>query len=123
MLIQLPKDQRGLDQNCSRNRQNVGTILFPCRRITEKDFASWRQTAFADAPALHLPPIKHWARKLNWGYLNFAWLFSAEDADGNGSGLLAAIGYQEKWAAYDRAAEERFVIRKNRRVSDSVKSC
>jgi len=54
---------------------------------------------------------------------DFARLLSAKDANGNGGRLLAAIGHQEKRAANDPAAEERFVIRKNRRVSDGMKSC
>jgi hypothetical protein len=60
---------------------------------------------------------------LDWWCPDFARLLSAKDANGNGSRLSAAIGHQEKRAAYDRAAEEGFIIRKNRRVSDGVKSC
>ena len=54
---------------------------------------------------------------------DFARLFSAKDANGNGGRLPAAISHQEKRAAYNRAAEEGFVIRKNRRVSNGMKSC
>jgi hypothetical protein len=60
---------------------------------------------------------------LDWWWPDFARLLSAKDADGNGSRLSAAIGHHYKWAAYDRAAEEGFVIRKNRRISDGMESC
>jgi hypothetical protein len=60
---------------------------------------------------------------LDWRCPDFARILSAKDANGYGSRLSAAIGHQEKRTAYDRAAEEGFVIRKNRRVSDGMKSC
>src|SRR6476646_2157703 len=122
MLVKQQEDQCGLDQNCSHDCQDVSAILLPCRRIAKQDFATRRQPVLGDAPALHFPPVKHWACKLDRWSADFARLFSAKDANGNCSRLPAAIGHQKERTAYNRAAEEGFVIRKNRRVSNGMKS-
>src|SRR6476620_962501 len=123
MFIQQAHDQEGLREYNGGDQKNLPTILIPYRRTTKQDFAARRQTAFANAPALHFPPVKYWACKLDWCCPDFARLLSAKDTNGNGSRLSAGIGHQKKRAAYDRASEEGFVIRKNRRIGDGMKSC
>src|SRR6476620_1003615 len=105
MLVKQPEDQCGLDQNCSGDCQDVSAILFPCRRIAKQDFATRRQAVLGGGRVLQKKPVKHWACKLDRWSADFARLFSAKDANGNGSRLPAAIGHQKERTAYNRAAE------------------
>lgn len=57
------------------------------------------------------------------GRVDVARLLSAEDANGNGGRLSAGVSHQEERPPYNLAAEEGFVIGKNRRVRDGMKPC
>src|SRR5205085_7046949 len=80
-FMQQSADQRSLDQDYDRNQRELPTVFFPGAELTKQDFASWRQVALADAPALHLPPIVFRRRKSYRLHLDIAQLLSTEDAD------------------------------------------
>ena len=120
ILIDQPGDQRDLRQKNGADGQNFHPVSFPCGRIAKEDLAAGRQAALADAPALHLPPVEHRACKLDGRRIDVARLLSAEDANGNGSCLSAGISRREQRPAHDLAAEEGFVIGKNRCLGDGV---
>src|SRR5215470_16094975 len=100
-LIEQPADQCGLRQHRRADRQNLHTILIPRGGIAKVNLASRRQPAFADAPALHFPPVEHRRAKLDGWRLDVARLVSSEDANGDSGCLAAGISHQEKWPAYN----------------------
>jgi hypothetical protein len=78
-FMQQSGDQRSLDQDYDRNQRQLPTLFFPGAELTKQDFASWRQIALADAPALHLPPIVFRRRKSYRLHLDIARLLATED--------------------------------------------
>src|SRR5438132_7299979 len=86
-FMQQSADQRSLDQDYDRNQRQLPTIFFPGAGLTKQDFASRRQVALADAPALHLPPVV--PRRCKSDRLNFdiGQLLATEDPDRSIGGL------------------------------------
>src|SRR5262245_10388426 len=123
MFVQKAGDERGLYKNNRKNKCDLPLVLLPNARIAKINLASGGQAALANAPALHFPPVKHRVCKLHGWRADLARLLSAKDANGNGGCLSAGVGDQEKRATDYAMAEEGFVIRKNRRVSDGMKPC
>src|SRR5258708_7856934 len=57
-LVEQPSDKRGLNDDRSTDRENLPIVFLPCGRSAKIDDASRRQMPFADAPALHFPPVE-----------------------------------------------------------------
>src|SRR5580765_1019419 len=72
VFVQEADDECSLYQNHRSNKHNLPLILLPQSRIAKVNLASQRQAALADAPALHLPPVKHRTCKLDDWHLDFA---------------------------------------------------
>src|SRR5712671_7058539 len=82
-------DQHPLDEDHARDQRHLPTISFPDARLTIQDFASRREVALADAPALHLTPVVLWRRKSDRLDLDVARLLATEDSDRGIDGFLA----------------------------------
>src|SRR5438132_12122575 len=119
-FMQQSADQRSLDQDYDRNQRGLPTVFFPGAELTKQDFASWRQVALADAPALHLPPIVFRRRKSYWLHLDIARLLATEDADRGIGGLPAGFIDRMHRAADGISAEKRFLEGKDRGVRDRM---
>src|SRR5262249_52353101 len=65
-LVKQPRDDRGLEEDHSTNRQKLRTILLPYSRFAKINLASGHQATFADAPALHFSPVKFLALQTRW---------------------------------------------------------
>src|ERR1700730_14397453 len=90
-FTQQSADQRSLDQDYDRNQRKLPSIFFPDSGLTKQDFASRRQVALADAPALHLPPVVLRRRKSYWLHLDIARLLATEYTDRGIGGLPAGF--------------------------------
>src|SRR5258708_11381827 len=90
-FMQQSADQRSLDQDYDRNQRQLPGIFFPGAGLTKQDFASRRQVALADAPALHLPPVVFRRRKSYWLHLDIARLLATKDTDRGICGLPAGL--------------------------------
>ena len=121
MLVNQPINQGGLPKERGKDRQNLHTIFFPCGWLAKVDFASRRQVALADTPALHFPPIELRRCKLDGRGLDVARFLAAENASGNSRSLSASLEHREKRPSNKLTTEKRIVIRKNGRVRHSMK--
>src|SRR5262245_5954549 len=82
-LVKQPSDDPSLEQDHNTNRQNLCTILLPHSRFAKINLASGEQTAFADAPALHFPPVEFRFCKPGSWYLDVPSLLAAKDTNGD----------------------------------------
>src|SRR5882757_525940 len=117
-FTQQSADQRSLDQDYDRNQRQLPGILFPDAGLAKQDFASRRQVALADAPALDLSPIVFRRRKPDWLHLDIGRLLAAEDTDRGVGGLPAGLLNRMHRAADGIAVEKRFLEGKDRGVRD-----
>src|SRR5258707_544121 len=119
-FTQQSPDQRSLDQDYDRNQRQLPTIFFPGAGLTKQDFASRRQVALADAPALHLPPIVFRRRKSYWLHLDIARLLATEDSDRSIGGLPARFIDPMHRATHGISVEKRFLEGKDRGVRNRM---
>src|SRR5262245_28552926 len=59
MLKDEPANQCGLRQHGGGDQNDLASILLPHAGISKTDFTTHRQPRFADAPALHKPPVEY----------------------------------------------------------------
>src|SRR5882757_8807277 len=91
-------------------------IRFPGGGWPEIDAAPSWKVAFADPPALHLPPIEFWRRVSDGRGFDIACFFPVKDPHGNGRGYPTSLKHGEHWPANESLSEKRIVVRENRRV-------
>ena len=64
LLYQQPRNHRRLEQHGEDDAYDLPAVVLPRRRLTKADIAAGRQAAFADAPALQLPPVEFRCREI-----------------------------------------------------------
>ena len=122
-FIQKTSNECSLRKEHDGKQHHLPTVLFPGSWLAEENRASRRKTGFADAPALHLPPVELRRCESDGWDLDVARPLAPKDANGYGSGLAAPLEHGEKRAANNLVTEEGLVIRKYRCVGDAMKSC
>src|SRR5215472_8457219 len=120
-LVKQPSDDRSLEQDHSTNRQKLRTILVPYSRFAKINLASGHQATFADAPALHFPPVEFRFCKPGGWYLDVASALAAEDTNGHRGCQAAPLADRVHRAANNLTAKKRVIMRKNGRVGDGIK--
>src|SRR4051812_22203047 len=122
MLVNEPRDQSSLQQECRKDRHDLQTILFPDTWFPKENLASWGQAAFADPPPLQFSPVILRRSKLaDWSF-DVAGLLAPENADSDRSGSPANLGHRLHWPS-QQEAKEGVIVGEYRRVCDVMNAC
>src|SRR3954470_25038464 len=83
----------------SRNEHDLPTVLLPRSGWTKSDFAPCRQSAFADAEPLQLPPIEDRPKEVSIRDGNARYLGALDDAPSQPGSLLAKPAWSKNKTA------------------------